>query len=117
MRWLGTQASELGVELYPGFAASEVLYDEKQAVVGVATNDMGISKTGEKLGSFQRGMELRAKQTLFAEGARGSLSELVMKKFNLRQVAAAPLHPPPCVVVVCSSICCARLTLQSCDVM
>jgi electron-transferring-flavoprotein dehydrogenase len=84
VRWLGTQAEELGVEIYPGFAASEVLYDEEGGVVGVATRDVGISKDGETKPSFERGIELRAKQTLFSEGCRGSLSEQLMDKFNLR---------------------------------
>lgn len=84
MRWLGEQAEELGVEIYPGFSAAEILYDESGAVAGVATRDVGIAKDGSKKSTFQPGMELRAKQTLFAEGARGSCSEEVMKKFNLR---------------------------------
>lgn len=74
-RWLGTKAEELGVEIYPGFAASEVLY-RNGGVAGVATNDMGVAKSGAKKDTFQRGMELRAKATLFAEGCRGSLSEV-----------------------------------------
>lgn len=74
-RWLGTKAEELGVEIYPGFAASEVLY-RNGAVTGIATNDMGIAKSGAKKGTFQRGMELKARATLFAEGCRGSLSQV-----------------------------------------
>ena len=86
VRWLGEQADELGVEVYPGFAASEVLYSEDgKTVEGVATRDVGISKTGETKDSFERGMELRASQTLFAEGARGSCSEEVMAHFGLRE--------------------------------
>ncbi len=73
-RWLGRQAEALGVEIYPGFAAAEVLYDERGAVAGVATGDMGIAKDGTHKPEFQPGMELRAKYTLFAEGCRGSLS-------------------------------------------
>mmetsp|Transcript_8264 Transcript_8264/g.15850 ORF Transcript_8264/g.15850 Transcript_8264/m.15850 type:complete len:549 (+) Transcript_8264:86-1732(+) len=85
VRWLGEQAEELGVEIYPGFAASEVLYsDDGKTVLGVATRDVGIGKDGEPKPSFERGMELRAKQTLFSEGARGSCSESVMKHFHLR---------------------------------
>lgn len=84
VRWLGTQAEELGVEIYPGFAGAEVLYEDGK-VVGVATGDVGISKKGEIKSTFQRGMELRAKVTLFAEGCRGSLSKTVMKKFSLAQ--------------------------------
>ena len=76
-RWLGEQAEELGVEIYPGFAASEVLFDEETGgVVGVATGDQGISKMGEIKDSFERGIELRARQTLFSEGCRGFLSEV-----------------------------------------
>lgn len=74
-RWLGTKAEELGVEIYPGFAASEVLY-RNGGVAGIATNDMGVAKSGARKDTFQRGMELRAKATLFAEGCRGSLSEV-----------------------------------------
>ena len=74
-RWLGLKAEEAGVEIYPGFAASEVLY-RNGAVAGIATNDMGISKSGAQKGTFQWGMELRARATLFAEGCRGSLSQV-----------------------------------------
>lgn len=85
-RWLGKQAEELGVEIYPGFAASEVLFnDNKTAVKGVATRDMGIGKDGLAKDNFERGVELRARQTLFAEGARGSCSERIIEHFNLRQ--------------------------------
>lgn len=84
-RWLGTEAENLGVEIYPGFSASEVLYDESNAVVGIATSDMGIGKDGQPKDTFARGMELRAKQTLFAEGVRGSCSEELMKHYNLRE--------------------------------
>jgi electron-transferring-flavoprotein dehydrogenase len=83
-RWLGTVAEGLGVEIYPGFAAAEVLYDERGAVRGVATGDVGIARNGERKAGFQRGMELHAKYTLFAEGARGSLSQTLMARFNLR---------------------------------
>ena len=82
-RWLATKAEGLGVEIYPGFAAAEVLYGEKGEVVGVATGDMGVGKKGEHKDSFTRGMELRAKYTLFAEGARGSLSKQLIAKFEL----------------------------------
>ena len=74
-RWLATKAEALGVEIYPGFAAAEILYDDNGAVAGVATGDMGIGKSGEAKDSFTRGMELRAKYTLFAEGARGNLGK------------------------------------------
>ncbi len=83
-KWLGEQAEALGVEIYPGFAAAEVLFSEAGAVIGVATGDMGIGKNGEKKAEFQPGMELHAKYTLFGEGVRGSLSRDLMKKFNLR---------------------------------
>lgn len=82
-RWLATKAEALGVEIYPGFAAAEVLYDENGAVTGVATGDMGIGKNGEPNASFTRGMELKAKYTLFAEGARGNLGKQLIAKFNL----------------------------------
>ncbi len=82
-RWLGTKAEALGVEIYPGFAAAEVLYDDNGAVAGVATGDMGIGKNNEPNANFTRGMELRAKYTLFAEGARGNLGKQLLAKFNL----------------------------------
>lgn len=81
--WLGEQAAELGVEVYPGFAGAEVLYDDDGAVVGVATGDMGVGRDGEPTDSFVRGMELRGKYTFFAEGARGSLTKQLIKKFDL----------------------------------
>jgi len=83
-RWLGTQAEALGVEIYPGFPAAEVLYDEHGAVRGVATGDMGVARDGSHKSDYQPGMELHAKYTLFAEGCRGSLSQELMQKFNLR---------------------------------
>jgi electron-transferring-flavoprotein dehydrogenase len=82
-RWLGARAEALGVEIYPGFAATEVLFDETGAVAGIATGDMGISREGEARGDFTRGMELRGKYTLFAEGARGSLSKQLIAQFGL----------------------------------
>ena len=82
-RWLGQQAEALGVEIYPGFAAAEMLFDDGR-VVGIATGDMGIGKDGEPTAMYARGMELRATYTLFAEGARGSLSKQLMARFNLR---------------------------------
>jgi len=81
-RWLAKKAEALGVEIYPGFAATEVLY-EGNAVAGIATGDMGIGKDGKPKAGFTRGMELRAKYTLFAEGARGSLSKTLFAKFKL----------------------------------
>ncbi|HUJ38120.1 MAG TPA: electron transfer flavoprotein-ubiquinone oxidoreductase [Hyphomicrobium sp.] len=81
--WLGEQAAELGVEIYPGFAAAEVLYDENGAVAGVATGDMGVGRDGKPTDNFVRGMELRGKYTLLAEGARGSLTKQLIAKFDL----------------------------------
>ena len=82
-RWLGQQAEALGVEIYPGFAAAEVLYNEDGSVKGVATGDMGLTASGEHKDSFMRGMELHAKYTLFAEGCRGHLGKEIIKKFEL----------------------------------
>jgi electron-transferring-flavoprotein dehydrogenase len=82
-RWLGAKAEALGVEIYPGFAAVETLYDDKGAVRGIATGDMGIAKDGTPKDSFTRGMELLGKYTLFAEGARGSLTKQLIAKFAL----------------------------------
>ena len=86
-RWLATQAEELGVEIYPGFAAAEVLYNDDGAVVGVATGDMGVNREGEPTDQFAPGMELRARYTLFAEGCRGSLTKALFDRFNLREGA------------------------------
>lgn len=82
-RWLARKAEALGVEIYPGFAATEVLYDEQGAVKGIATGDMGIGRDGKPKDSFTRGMELLGKYTLFAEGARGSLTKQLINKFAL----------------------------------
>jgi electron-transferring-flavoprotein dehydrogenase len=82
-RWLATQAEGLGVEIYPGFAAAEVLYDEKGAVTGIATGDMGIARDGTVSERYTRGMELKGRYTLFGEGARGSLTKQLVKKFGL----------------------------------
>jgi len=82
-RWLSSEAEALGVEIFPGFAAAEILYDSAGAVRGVATGDMGISKSGEPKSNFTPGVELHAKYTLFAEGARGSLSKQLIKHFRL----------------------------------
>ena len=84
-KWLGERAEEIGVEVYPGFAASEILYNSDQSVKGVATNDLGISKSGAPKSTFERGMEFHARVTLFAEGCHGSLTKQIVKKFNLRQ--------------------------------
>ena len=83
-RWLARQAEGLGVEIYPGFAAAEILYDERGAVYGVATGDMGMGKDGQKTPAFQPGMELHARQTVFAEGCHGSLTKMLIEKFGLR---------------------------------
>ena len=83
-RWLGQQAEALGVEIYPGFAAAEVLYNEDGSVKGVATGDMGVGKDGKHKDSYTPGMELHAKYTLIAEGVRGSLAKQLMAKFDLR---------------------------------
>ena len=82
-RWLGEQAEALGVMLFPGFAASEILYNDEDAVVGVATGDMGVSREGEQKGSFTPGYELRGKYTIFAEGCRGHLGKQLMRKYEL----------------------------------
>ena len=83
-RWLAEQAEELEVAIFPGFAAAEVLYDEAGAVRGVATGDMGIGKDGKPTDSYEPGVELLGRQTIFAEGCRGSLSGELMEKFDLR---------------------------------
>ncbi|HYI85753.1 MAG TPA: NAD(P)/FAD-dependent oxidoreductase, partial [Burkholderiales bacterium] len=82
-RWLGKQAEELGVEIFPGFAAAEVLY-EGDAVKGVATGDLGVNRKGEKTDAYQPGMELHGKYTFFAEGARGHLGRQLEARFGLR---------------------------------
>ena len=85
-KWLGERAEEVGVEVYPGFAASEVLYKlDDGSVKGVATNDLGIGRDGKPKSSFERGMEFHARVTLFAEGCHGSLTKQVVKKYDLRR--------------------------------
>lgn len=84
-RWLAAQAEELGVEIFAGFAAAEILFNDKDAVIGVATGDMGLDKDGNKTESFEAGVELHACQTLFAEGCHGSLTKKLIEKFNLRK--------------------------------
>eukprot|EP00571_Detonula_confervacea_P001856 CAMPEP_0172317704 /NCGR_PEP_ID=MMETSP1058-20130122/32497_1 /TAXON_ID=83371 /ORGANISM="Detonula confervacea, Strain CCMP 353" /LENGTH=689 /DNA_ID=CAMNT_0013032325 /DNA_START=28 /DNA_END=2097 /DNA_ORIENTATION=+ len=91
-RYLGEMAEGMGVEIYPGFAADEVLYADGKAVKGVATKDVGIAKDGETKDTFERGVELLGRQTLFAEGARGSCSESIISKFNLRQEGGADVQ-------------------------
>src|SRR5712671_737633 len=82
-RWLAQHAEALGVEIYPGFAAAEVLYDAAGRVCGVATGDMGIGKDGQPTDRYQPGVELRAKETLLAEGCRGSLTRTLVQRFAL----------------------------------
>jgi electron-transferring-flavoprotein dehydrogenase len=84
-RWLAAKAEALGVEIYPGFAAAEVLYGENGAVTGVATGDMGLGKDAKPKDTFARGMELHAKYTLFAEGARGNLTKALIARYGLDQ--------------------------------
>ncbi len=90
-QWLGEQAEAAGVNIFPGFAASEVLYDNEGRVRGVATSDMGIGKDGQRKGSFQTGYELLGKYTIFAEGCHGNLGKELMQKFDLRS-GADPQH-------------------------
>ncbi len=82
VKWLGEQAEELGVEIYPGYAGSEVLFHEDGSVKGVATNDVGIAKDGSPKEAFERGMELHAKVTIFAEGCHGSLTKQLFDNFK-----------------------------------
>jgi electron-transferring-flavoprotein dehydrogenase len=91
-RWLGEQAEALGVEIYPGFAASEVLFDDAGAVRGVATGDMGVTREGEQGPNYQPGMELHAKYTFFAEGCRGHLGKDLMERFGLRDGVEAQTY-------------------------
>ena len=82
-RWLGEQAENLGVNVFPGFAASEILYNDDGAVVGVATGDLGVGRDGQPKGSFTPGYELRAKYTIFSEGCRGHLGKKLIQKYQL----------------------------------
>ncbi|HTS53849.1 MAG TPA: electron transfer flavoprotein-ubiquinone oxidoreductase [Burkholderiales bacterium] len=91
-RWLGQQAEALGVEIFPGFAAAEVLYNDDGSVKGVATGNLGLGKDGEPTGNFQLGMELHAKYTLFCEGARGHLGRQLSNRFKLRTNADPQVH-------------------------
>ncbi|MCC7166652.1 MAG: electron transfer flavoprotein-ubiquinone oxidoreductase [Rhodospirillales bacterium] len=84
-RWLAHQAEGLGVEIYAGFAGAEVLYDSDGRVEGVATGDMGVGRDGQPTGTYTRGVALKAKQTLFAEGCRGSLTKTLFERFKLRE--------------------------------
>ncbi|WP_444931159.1 electron transfer flavoprotein-ubiquinone oxidoreductase [Microbulbifer sp. SSSA002] len=90
-RWLAEQAENLGVEIFPGFAAAEVLYNEDGSVKGIATGDMGIGMNGEQKDSYMPGMELHAKYTLFAEGCRGHLGKQLIERFKLDE-DADPQH-------------------------
>ena len=90
-RWLAEQAEELGVEVFPGFAAADIIYDEDGSVGGVATGDMGIGADGEKKDSYMPGMDLKAKYTIFAEGSRGHLGKSLIEKFELDK-DASPQH-------------------------
>jgi len=85
VKWLGEQAEALGVEIFPGFAAAEVLYNDDGSVKGVATGNLGLGKDGEPTDHFQIGMELHAKYTVFAEGARGNLGKQLLAKFKLTE--------------------------------
>jgi electron-transferring-flavoprotein dehydrogenase len=91
-RWMGQQAEALGVEIYPGFAAAEILYTDDGKVRGVATGDMGIGKNGEKTARFQPGIELHAKYTIFAEGCRGHLGKRLEERFRLREGAQPQVY-------------------------
>src|SRR3990172_2919504 len=84
-KWLARQAESLGVEIYPGFAAAEILYHDDGSVKGVATGDMGVNRHGAKTATYQQGIELQARQTVFAEGCHGSLTKILFEKFNLRR--------------------------------
>ena len=86
-RWLGEQAEAMGVNIFPGFAASEILYNDDGSVGGIATGDMGISATGERKNTFAPGYELRARYTIFAEGCRGHLGKQLVEKFDLAQAS------------------------------
>lgn len=83
-RWLAEQAEGLGVEIFPGFAAAEVLFNEDGSVKGVATGDLGVARDGTRKPDYQPGLELHAKYTFFAEGVRGHLSKQLMRQFDLR---------------------------------
>src|SRR5207244_2512903 len=98
-RWLAGKAEELGVEIFPGFPAAEVLYAAGSGpgvgvdkVIGVATQDMGVAKDGSHKSDYQPGMELHAKYTLFAEGVRGSLTKLVKAKFDLERACQPQVY-------------------------
>ena len=89
-RWLGEKAEELGVDIFPGFAASEPLFDENGALIGVATGDMGVGRDGEPKDSYTRGMELLGKYVLIAEGVRGHIAKQLIAKYNLAEGRDTP---------------------------
>ncbi len=91
-RWLGAQAEELGVEIFPGFAAAEILFNDDGSVRGVATGDMGVARDGTRRADYQPGMELHARYTLFAEGARGHLTKELARIFELRKDSGAQVY-------------------------
>lgn len=91
-RWLAEQAEQLGVEIFPGFAAAEVLYDDKNNVRGVVTGDMGVAADGSHKADYTPGMELRGKYTFFAEGCRGHLGKQLIEQFSLDDNALQPQH-------------------------
>ena len=91
-RWLATEAESAGVEIYPGFAAAEVLFGDDGRVRGVATGDMGIGKSGERTARYQPGIELHAKYTIFAEGCRGHLGKMLESRFRLREGVAPQVY-------------------------
>jgi len=84
-RWLAGEAEAMGVEIFAGFAAAEVLFDNEGSVIGVATGDMGLDKDGQKTDMFEPGVELHARQTILAEGCHGSLTKQIIEKYNLRE--------------------------------
>ena len=84
-RWLAEQAEQMGVEIFPGFAAAEILYNEKDEMIGVATGDMGLDKDGNKTDMFEAGVEIHARQTVLSEGCHGSLTKEIIQKYNLRE--------------------------------
>ena len=91
-RWLAGQAEALGVEIFPGFPAAELLFDEQGAVMGVATGDMGVARDGSRKPSYQPGIELHARYTLFAEGARGHLTKRLTERFGLRDASGPQVY-------------------------
>lgn len=91
-KFLAQQAESLGCEIYPGFAAQKVLYNDKNEVIGVETGSLGVDKAGKETANYQPGMHLLAKQTLFAEGCRGQLSQTLMARYHLRDEADAQTY-------------------------